>query len=180
MQKSKSISRIADALQNVARTIVDANNDVARDKQIHPTDLRCIVFLDQTGGTASPKEIIAKLGLTSGAGTALLDRLETQGYVVRSRNPDDRRGILISLIKSATRSLIADFAAMNARFEAATEQLSQHELDVISAFLEEIVQVIQMAGSHREDRENDGHGRQSQASEPATGDLDPIPKGAKR
>lgn len=56
-------------------------------------DARCLALLGE--GPMSPRAIGARLGLTSGSVTALLDRLERQAYVARRRDPDDRRGVLV-------------------------------------------------------------------------------------
>jgi DNA-binding MarR family transcriptional regulator len=45
----------------------------------------------------SPKELTAMLMLTSGGMTGRLDRLERAGLVTRSPDPDDRRGLVITL-----------------------------------------------------------------------------------
>ncbi|MFI6298134.1 MarR family winged helix-turn-helix transcriptional regulator [Nonomuraea sp. NPDC050790] len=45
----------------------------------------------------APKELAASLMLTSGGMTGRLDRLERAGLVTRSPDPDDRRGLVITL-----------------------------------------------------------------------------------
>jgi DNA-binding MarR family transcriptional regulator len=47
----------------------------------------------------TPTELFQVLMLSSGAMTNRLDRLEQAGLIQRSHNPDDRRGILVSLTK---------------------------------------------------------------------------------
>lgn len=46
---------------------------------------------------ASPTALSKRVRLTSGSMTALIDRLETLGYVARRPDPSDRRGILVGL-----------------------------------------------------------------------------------
>lgn len=45
----------------------------------------------------APTELFHALMLSSGAMTNRVDRLEQAGLIRRNRNPDDRRGILVSL-----------------------------------------------------------------------------------
>lgn len=52
------------------------------------------------------QDVADGLGVTVGAASRLVDRLEATGYVSRAPNPDDRRGSLIS-ITEAGRSTIA-------------------------------------------------------------------------
>jgi DNA-binding MarR family transcriptional regulator len=64
-------------------------------------------------GELTPGDLGARLGLSSGTMTALVDRLESAGYAARTPNPDDRRSqfVRISAAGSATMgSLYAGFA----------------------------------------------------------------------
>lgn len=58
-------------------------------------DLRCLNLLEHV--PLAPARIAKSLGLTSGSVTALLDRLEARGFVARSRDPNDRRALSVSL-----------------------------------------------------------------------------------
>lgn len=60
------------------------------------TDFQTLVFLSAHDG--SPARAIGEsLGLTTGATTALVDRLEKAGYVRREPHPSDRRSTLTML-----------------------------------------------------------------------------------
>jgi DNA-binding MarR family transcriptional regulator len=74
------------------------------------SDWRCLVLLGE--GALPPRVIGARLGLTSGSVTALLDRLAGQGYVTRRRDPADRRGVLVERTPLAARRLAAVDAAL--------------------------------------------------------------------
>lgn len=56
-------------------------------------DLRCLNLLEK--GPVKPGTIAQELGLTSGSVTTLLDRLERSGLAERTRDPDDRRAVLV-------------------------------------------------------------------------------------
>jgi DNA-binding MarR family transcriptional regulator len=66
---------------------------------LNVTDMECLRLLFQKG-IATPSELARYTGLTSGATTAMLDRLEKAGLIERRPNPDDRRGTLIKCRKS--------------------------------------------------------------------------------
>jgi DNA-binding MarR family transcriptional regulator len=61
---------------------------------LHRTDLRCLDLLD-LAGRQTAGELAARMGMSTGAVTAMLDRLERAGYVRRLRDPDDRRRVLV-------------------------------------------------------------------------------------
>ncbi len=62
----------------------------------------------------SPQQLIEALLLSSGAMTNRLDRLEQAGLVARRPNPDDRRGVIVSLTppgRNTIRRAVEDYVA---------------------------------------------------------------------
>src|SRR3954451_2356337 len=51
-----------------------------------------------------PRAILPRMGITSGSITAMLDRVECAGRLVRSVNPEDRRRALVSIPPAGTPS----------------------------------------------------------------------------
>lgn len=66
---------------------------------IHGGDYSVLVALRRAGSpfALTPTELARHRMITSGGMTAALDRLERKGLIVRSPNPDDRRGSLVRL-----------------------------------------------------------------------------------
>jgi len=67
---------------------------------INRTDLRCLDLIDLRGRQTAG-EISQVTGLTTGAITAMLDRLERAGYIQRVRDTGDRRRVLVELTELA-------------------------------------------------------------------------------
>src|SRR5580698_7272982 len=86
---------------------------------VNRTAMRCMEVLDRLG-RLSPGEIAGHTGLSSGAVTAMLDRLERSGLVQRLPDPSDRRRVLVQLTDKARR-LAADV------YEPLTGELDQFE-----------------------------------------------------
>src|SRR5689334_19744767 len=63
---------------------------------VNRTDGKCIDILHQHG-RMSAGELAGHSGLTTGAVTAVIDRLEGMGYVRREADPADRRRVLVEL-----------------------------------------------------------------------------------
>ena len=61
-----------------------------------PSDLECMGFLED-GGSMTAGRLAELTGLTSGAVTRMVDRLERARYVRRRSDPDDRRKVLVEL-----------------------------------------------------------------------------------
>lgn len=139
--REKRMREIGLALVEVLRTAEDTRASYARRGNLHPTDFGCIGLLTRAGRPLSPKEIITYLGLSSGSGTALLDRLETAGYIKRLPNPDDRRGVLIALDEEAAKVPIALYRKLHQRYEDATASFTDRDLSVIADFLERVARL---------------------------------------
>ncbi|MFI6896116.1 MarR family winged helix-turn-helix transcriptional regulator [Streptomyces sp. NPDC050256] len=52
-------------------------------------------------GTLTSGELAARTGLTTGATTRLIDRLERSGFVRRAADPDDRRKVVVKPVADA-------------------------------------------------------------------------------
>src|ERR671924_373620 len=63
---------------------------------INRTDARCIDLIDQAGGMTAG-ELARAAGLTTGAVTAVIDRLERAGLARRVRDEGDRRRVRIEV-----------------------------------------------------------------------------------
>lgn len=64
---------------------------------IHSTDIRCLEFLSEVH-SATAGELGKATGLTTGAVTAMIDRLENGGFIKREADKQDRRKTIIRLL----------------------------------------------------------------------------------
>jgi DNA-binding MarR family transcriptional regulator len=69
-------------------------NAMGRKLDLNVTESMCLSLLG-IKTISSPKELADYIGLTTGATTTLLDRLEKRNFIKRKPNPKDRRGVLI-------------------------------------------------------------------------------------
>lgn len=77
---------------------VDLHQQVAADRLgLNRTDLSLIGLLDAQGAR-TPGQIAEASGLTTGAVTGVIDRLEKAGLVRREPDPADRRRVLVKLL----------------------------------------------------------------------------------
>jgi DNA-binding MarR family transcriptional regulator len=63
---------------------------------ISPTDLRCLNAIENGGGLTAG-ELAREVGVTTGAVTGALDRLESAGYAERVHDPADRRRVRVTV-----------------------------------------------------------------------------------
>src|SRR3954471_5508750 len=62
-----------------------------------PSYLVLLALLDATDRKLTQRELMASVQRTSGTLSVRLSRLERAGYVDRERDPDDRRGAIVTL-----------------------------------------------------------------------------------
>ena len=102
---------------------------------LNATDMECLRLLF-IKGTATPSELARHTGLTSGATTAMLDRLEKAGLIERRPNPDDRRGSLITPAKSGAEKAAAWFESARKAQDELISSYSEEELEIIADVFE--------------------------------------------
>ncbi len=68
----------------------------ARRLGVNMTDLHCLNILESRSGLTAG-DLALEAGLTSGAVTGVIDRLERAGYVRRAADPGDRRKVKVEV-----------------------------------------------------------------------------------
>lgn len=109
---------------------------------VNVTDMECLRLLFLKG-TASPSELARHTGLTSGATTAMLDRLEKAGLIERQPNPDDRRGSRIAPTKSSSEKVASWFESARRAQDEMIASYSEEELAIISDVFERFTKLWQ-------------------------------------
>jgi DNA-binding MarR family transcriptional regulator len=102
---------------------------------MHPTDWEVLDVLCWKG-TLSAGEIAYHLGLSNGAVTGAIDRLESTGWVRRHRDGDDRRRVMVEVLKDRDAEVEATFSTLNAAMNQANAKLSDDELDIVIRFMQ--------------------------------------------
>jgi DNA-binding MarR family transcriptional regulator len=108
---------------------------------LHITDHKCLDLIRQYG--AMPAGRLAELtGLTTGAVTGIIDRLEKAGYVRRANDPKDRRRTIIEPVRNKKweRKIEAIFYPFHQRMHKLLSSYSDGELafllDVLTKSIE--------------------------------------------
>ena len=130
--------RIQASFRDAVEAAGTARDRAARALNLHPTDFACLDYLQRAGEPVSPKQIIAHLNLSSGSGTALLDRLESSGYTRRLPNPQDRRSILIELDQETAKKPLLRLKEMEHSYTALIQSCSEPDLQAVARFMEEM------------------------------------------
>jgi DNA-binding MarR family transcriptional regulator len=108
---------------------------------LHPTDLQCIHLVDRHG-SLSAGQIGREIGLTSGATTALIDRVCKAGYIVRTVSQTDRRQVILEIDHDKVKDLQQTYEQIDQHISEILKQFSDQNLVAIERFLAEITQVV--------------------------------------
>ncbi len=90
-------------------------------------------------GTATPKEVAARLRVTPGNVTGLVSKLEAAGLVTRSRNNKDRRVVELRLTAKARRKAEAIHTTAVEGLMRAFEGWSTQDILTLKALVERLV-----------------------------------------
>jgi DNA-binding MarR family transcriptional regulator len=92
--------RLGEEIRAGQRATDEVDELVAELLRVNRTDSRCLDILEQHG-RISAGQLASASGLSTGAVTAVVDRLERAGYARRVSDPTDRRRVLIELTERA-------------------------------------------------------------------------------
>ncbi|MGI5351686.1 MarR family winged helix-turn-helix transcriptional regulator [Streptomyces sp. CA-250714] len=100
---------------------------------INRTDLHCLDVLTQRE-SATPSQLGAALGLTTGSVTAMLDRLAKLGYLTREPDPHDRRKSVVRATAEIQRGAHDLYGPLAQEGAALLERYSLPELELLLDF----------------------------------------------
>lgn len=107
------------------------------------TDQKCLEMVQRQDGPVTPGLLAERTGLTSGAITAVLDRLEKAGFVRRDKDPADRRQVVVKLTPERAPELAALFEPLRRGWRELCGKRSEKELQVVAAFLQQATALLQ-------------------------------------
>jgi hypothetical protein len=133
-------TRVAMGVREYGIQNVLFRNAIAKRLGVNVTDMECLRLLFSKK-LATPTELATHTGLSSGATTAMLDRLEVAGMIERQPNPEDRRGTLVSFRQPRPEVVGPWFISSRRAQDKLIGSFSNEELVVIADFFEKSVQM---------------------------------------
>jgi DNA-binding MarR family transcriptional regulator len=115
---------------------------VAEKFKLSRTDMRCLDLLDRLGPLTAG-QLADESGLSTGAMTFLLDRLEGAGMVTRRRDTDDRRRVWVELVPAAHKKMLRLQQPIVEEMRAVTQRFKAEELAIVRDFMRETKEVFE-------------------------------------
>jgi DNA-binding MarR family transcriptional regulator len=140
-KREETIQAIIEKRREMSTETIMFHQNVADVLGLHITDHKCLDLIRQYG--AMPAGRLAELtGLTTGAVTGIIDRLEKAGFVRRANDPKDRRRTIIEPVRNKKweRKIEAIFIPFHERMHKLLSSYTDSELafllDVLTKSIE--------------------------------------------
>ena len=135
---SPDLARTLDALISGS---VATHEAVAERLGINSTDLRCLGIATTEPGL-TPSRLAELAGLTTGAITGVLDRLERAGFVRREADPADRRRLRVQVNVGRVADLHGYYEPLLARLDGLSDGLEPATREALGTYLESLAAAL--------------------------------------
>jgi DNA-binding MarR family transcriptional regulator len=132
--RTELLQKIDETLRKVSAQSVLISDLVAGLVGLNSTDLECLDLLQLAGPTTAGR-LAEHTGLTSGATTAVIDRLERAGFVKRRRDGHDRRRVLVEIVNSGIERIAPLYVPLQARVKQLNREFTDDDLAAVVNYM---------------------------------------------
>ena len=142
MEKRQSIERVVRSLRRVNLQGSIFGQSVAIRMGLSESDIDALELLIDTGAATAGK-LSELMGLTSGAVTRVIDRLEQAGYVRRTADPADRRRVVVEVVPERIATVQSLLESLERASAEEVGRYSEEQLALITDFLTRMADLTQ-------------------------------------
>jgi DNA-binding MarR family transcriptional regulator len=113
---------------------------IAEKFSLNTTDMRLLLLFTSVSSLTAG-EISVKLGLTTGAVTNVIDRLEVKDIVKRQRDESDRRKVIVVANKKKLTEMTKEYNDIRALFIENLQNYNENELRLLMRFYNESISI---------------------------------------
>ena len=129
---------------------------------INSVDLECLDIIGLSGSITAG-QLAEATGLTTGAITGVVDRLEKAGYARRERDANDRRKVLVRALPALERRIVPLFRSLQQAFGSEFRNYDDKELEFMIDFFARahrimIAETKKLAATSERDKKRGGKG----------------------
>ncbi len=129
-ERRQRLDALAFELRELSTETVLFHARIAEMLGLNPTDHKSLDVLVRFGPITAG-QLAERTGLTTGAITGIVDRLEKAGYARRVRDPNDRRRVIVETLPEAMEKITPLFASI---YQASLELFSRYSDDELTLF----------------------------------------------
>jgi DNA-binding MarR family transcriptional regulator len=140
--KSELGQQLRDEITGYFGAASDFSESVAKKFKLSRTDMRCLELIGRHGPLTAGR-LAEESGLTTGAVTFILDRLEEAGMVTRRRDTEDRRRVWVEINPSAQELLQQMQQPVAEQMREVTQRFKADELAIVRDYMRQAKEVFQ-------------------------------------
>jgi DNA-binding MarR family transcriptional regulator len=128
---------IKESLRDLGTQLSQLNHSVSTRLDMRTTDLGCLDLIGRYG-PISPSALAQRAGLHPATMTGVLDRLERGGWIERSRDSADRRGVVVRVVRGRGAEILRLYlvdSGMNAAMDEICAQYDDEDLELLIGFM---------------------------------------------
>lgn len=123
------------ALREMNRAAATVDHRLAERMHLRSIEYAAMQHVMDAPDAIGPAELSGRLGISTGSGTELVDRLEAAGHLARHRHQQDRRRITLQATEKAVTSVIGELAPLLADIDTLATEFTAEEQEVIARYL---------------------------------------------
>jgi DNA-binding MarR family transcriptional regulator len=141
---SPTEEKLSDLVREHTSAVLRHAAATAKRMGLEASELAALEHL-QAAGAMNQKRLGARLSMSPGAITAMIDRLQRRGYVERIPNPEDRRSALVNITRAGIEESLRHLWPYIMDMKGVEEGFSDKERAVVARFLRAATQATQRA-----------------------------------
>lgn len=129
-----SYNSATELMRELLKASEEYSKALGRQLEINPTDLKVMEHLIENG-PQTPTQLAQAVGITTGALTQSLDRLEALDHTVRERSSSDRRSVTVVANPQSIKKAWQSIRPLIQKSEELLSQMSKQEQLAVEKFL---------------------------------------------
>jgi DNA-binding MarR family transcriptional regulator len=128
---------VKESLRDVGAQLSLLNHSVGTRLDLRDAELECLDLITRYG-PLSPSALARRAGLHPATMTGILDRLERGGWIDRSRDPADRRGVVVQAARGRGAEILRLYlvdSGMNTAMDQICAAYDDKDLELLADFL---------------------------------------------
>jgi DNA-binding MarR family transcriptional regulator len=141
-KREELLRELLKRFQAQSLTAILLHHAIADRLGLNVTDHKCLNIIMESQKPLTPRDLTNITGLTTGAITGIVDRLEKAGFIRRQRDNQDRRSLKLLPIDERVKEIFQIFEPFS---EAILELLSQYDNDELALIMGLVNKLIDLS-----------------------------------
>jgi DNA-binding MarR family transcriptional regulator len=126
--------QIKQSLRDLRNQLSLLNRQIGTHVDLKDVDMDCLDLISRHG-LLSPTALARRARLHPATMTGILDRLERAGWIIRERDPADRRAVTVRALPDRGREMYRLFSGMNSAMDSICAGYDEEQLKLLADFL---------------------------------------------